>query len=80
MREIKVKDLDQVKIYTPIIVDPINPQEQTQLVYVFNKETQVVKQVDQVKITHETKAVVYEQTVDNFGQTVIRTNDIEVLR
>lgn len=80
VEELQVKDLDQVKIYTPIISSPALPEEKTQFVFVYNKGTKEIKQVDKVTIASEVKAITYEKKVDKFGQTVIQTNDVETAK
>lgn len=75
-----VKDLDQVKIYTPVVSNPNKPEEKTQFVYVYDKATKEVKQVDQTTISTEIKAVQYEKTTTKYGETVTKTDDIELIK
>ena len=76
---IDVKDLGEVKIYTPIVSYPNSQLPKAQFVYVFNKTSNTVSQVDKVTVPSQIVSVQYEKTTDKFGETVIKSNSIETV-
>jgi hypothetical protein len=73
---IEVKDLDQIKIYTPIISTAAG---KTKYVYTYDKMSKAVKLVEKVTLPVNISSVQYQKTTDNYGEVITKTNDIQLL-
>ena len=71
-----VKELADVKIYTSVLRIAESTESKTQVVYVYDKKTMEVKEIDRVIVPWEITPVTTVTTVDVYGQTVVKTNDI----
>ena len=72
---ITVKDLKDVKIITPIITTPSQPGK-TEFVFVYDKKTKEVVEIESVKIEEEIKQVYFEKEVTKHNEVIIKSNDI----
>ena len=72
---ITVKDLKDVKIITPIISTPSQPGK-TEFVFVYDKKTKEVVEIESVKIEEEIKQVYFEKEVTKHNEVIIKSNDI----
>ena len=71
-----IKELADVKIYTSVLRIAESTESKTQVVYVYDKKTMEVKEIDRVIVPWEITPVTTVTTVDVYGQTVVKTNDI----
>jgi hypothetical protein len=74
-----LKDLAEVKIYTAIVIMAESIDSKTEYVFVYYKAMRELKLVDKMQIPNQIKLLTYEKKTDQFGQTVIRTDDIAVI-
>ena len=78
VESIKVEELDDVKIYTPIISTSATSQK-TEFVYVFNKKTKEVKEIEHVKIEKVVKKKYFEKETTKFNEIIIKSNDVVLI-
>lgn len=77
VQSITVKDYQDSKIYTTVLTSGTT-EEKVQYVYVYNKKTKDIKQIDRVTVV-EAKNVFYETTTNKYDETVIKTNNVVMI-
>ena len=75
---ITVKNLKDVKIYTPIFTTP-SVTGRTKMVYVYNKKTKEVKEIEKVTIEKTVKQAYFEKEVTKYHEVVIKSNDVALV-
>lgn len=75
VESITVKDLEDGKIYLPIVSVPSQP-EKIEFVFTYDKTTKDIKPIDQVTVPAVIKPVFFEKETTKFNEVVIVSNDV----
>lgn len=75
VESITVKDLEDGKIYLPIVSVP-SQSEKIEFVFTYDKTTKDIKPIDQVTVPAVIKPVFFEKETTKFNEVVIVSNDV----